>query len=108
MSDFAQIAVFLSESGNDGYAKSNLTVGGSNLQPGIRAGRSQGLELRGILSFNIAALGNGTALAARLNLKETTDNGGFMLGPCMVDSKKGSFGAVSGEQTSRHRLTIPM
>jgi hypothetical protein len=98
-SAFSQIAVFLSEASNDGYVKSNSTVGGSNLQPGIRAGQSQGLELRGILSFNIAALGSGTAVAARLNLKETTDNGGFMFGPCLVDSKKGSFGTVALQGT---------
>ena len=103
-SAFAQIAVFVSEASYDGYVKSNLQVGSSNMQPGIRAGRFQGLELRGILSFNISALGNVTALAARLNLKQTTNNDGFVLGSCQVDSKKGSFGAVELEGTDFSEL----
>jgi hypothetical protein len=96
-SDFSQVDVFLSEATYDGYVKSNFQVG-SGTQPGIRAGRSQGLELRGILSFNISALGNATALAARLNLKQTTPDE-FVLGSCLVDSKKGTFGALALQGT---------
>jgi len=96
--DWSNIAVFLSEPGNDGYIigppfQVNSVVP-DDVQPGIRAGKSySGSNLTGFLSFNASALGScTTVLSAKLRLKQYTNNDAFdLLGPCMVDVQKGAF-----------------
>ena len=96
--DWSNIAVFLSEPGNDGYVIgppfSTDSIVPDAVQPGIRAGLSYGgAPLTGFLSFNTSALGSTTTiLAGKLRLKQATSNDAFeLLGPCMVDVQKGAF-----------------
>jgi hypothetical protein len=96
--DWSNIAVFLSEPGNDGYVVgppfSTHSIVQDAVQPGIRAGLSYGgAPLTGFLSFNTSALGSTTTvLAGKLRLKQATSNDAFeLLGPCMVDVQKGAF-----------------
>ena len=107
--DWSNIAVFLSESGNDGYVVGPPFNGNSavpnDAQPGIRAGQrprafQPGQDLRGFLSFNTYTLGsNTTILGAKLRLKQFTDNDAFdLLGPCMVDIQTGAFSANASLQ----------
>ena len=96
--DWSNIAVFLSEPGNDGYVIGPPfqvhSLVPDDVQPGIHAGQSYGgAPLTGFLSFNTSALGSSTnVLAAKLRLKQATTNDTFeLLGPCMVDVQKGAF-----------------
>src|SRR5438309_515542 len=95
--DWSNVAVFLSESENDGYVlgppfSTNSAVPNAG-QPGIRAGQgvsgtdSSSIDSKGFLSFNTSSLGPSTmVLGARLRLKQSTNNDAFdLLGPCMVD-----------------------
>ncbi|MBA3831395.1 MAG: fibronectin type III domain-containing protein [Chthoniobacterales bacterium] len=100
-SGWANAAIFLSESGNDGYvikSGSSFSAVPSGPQPGIKAGEGTGTPLphwRGILSFNTGALSSvaTSIVGARLRLHQSTSGVNFSpTNPCMVDVDKGSFG----------------
>ncbi len=110
ITDWSNIAVFLSEPNNDGYVTgppfSTNSAVPSAIQPGIRAGEgvpgtvNASIDVRGFLSFNTSLLGSDTTiLGARLRLKQSTNNDAFdLLGPCMVDIETSAFSANSALQ----------
>ena len=96
LSAWSQVAVFLSESSNDGYVSASgtaYTPFASVTGPGIQAGQGDGTDLAGFLSFATSSLGSSaTILDAKLRMKQYTDNEGFdALGPCMADIQTGDF-----------------
>jgi hypothetical protein len=98
LSSWAQVAVFVSEANYDGYvAVSNGTATPvpNAAQPGIQAGQGSDSDLTGIVSFDTGILTAGvTVLNAKLRLKQGTSNAAFdVLGPCVVDIRKGPFNA---------------
>ncbi len=96
LSPWAQVAVFLSESNNDGYVSTNgetYTPFNNVTGPGIQAGQGADTDLSGFLSFDTSSLGSAaTVLHAKLRLKQYSNNDGFdALGPCIADIQKGEF-----------------
>ena len=102
-SNWSYVAMFLSESTNDGVTSRSgtpSTYGATNnlTQPGIRAGEPSVIPLahyQGIVSFNTGVLGStAIPLSAKFRLKQWTLGtyfGPTQLGDCLVDIKKGSF-----------------
>lgn len=96
LSPWAQVAVFLSESNNDGYVSTNgetYTPFNNVTGPGIQAGQGADTDLSGFLSFDTSSLGSAaTVLHAKLRLKQYSTNDGFdALGTCIADIQKGEF-----------------
>ncbi len=96
LSPWAQVAVFLSESNNDGYVSASgetYTPVNNVTGPGIQAGQGAGTDLSGFLSFDTSSLGSAaTVLNAKLRLKQFSNNNGFdALGPCIADIQKDDF-----------------
>jgi hypothetical protein len=97
-SPWAQVAVFVSEQNYDGYvlvSNGTATPFPNAAQPGIQAGQGTDSDLSGIVSFDTGILTSGvTVLNAKLRLKQFTGNSAFdVLGPCVVDIRKGTFNA---------------
>ena len=95
-SPWAQVAVFVSEPAYDGYVtvdNGTSTPVPNAAQPGIQAGQGSTSNLSGFVSFDTGILTAGvTVLNAKLRLKQYTSNGGFdVLGPCVVDIRKGPY-----------------
>ena len=95
-SPWAQVAVFVSEPAYDGYVtvdNGTSTPFSNAAQPGIQAGQGSNSNLSGFVSFDTGILTAGvTVLDAKLRLKQYTSNGGFdVLGPCVVDIRKGPY-----------------
>ena len=93
--DWAYVAVFLSEPDNDGYVQMNGTNKSAMphaTEPGIRAGNATGTTvLKGLLSFDTSALNGATVLTARLRLYEMIDSVFDASHPCHIDVKTGVF-----------------
>ena len=90
--DWAYVAVFLSEGVNDGYVRMNGTVVNDTTEPAIAAGRATGMNnFKGFLSFNTSALDGATVLAAKLRMYESVGSAFDPSHPCYIDVKKGSF-----------------
>jgi hypothetical protein len=97
VTQWAYVAVFLSEAVNDGYALSSYTSNNAAGEPGIRAGVVTGMgspQERAILSFDTEWLSGGKVLGAKLRLYQTSNDDAYtFLGPCHVDIRKGAFNA---------------